>query len=110
MAVIQYYITLWYIKLDFCYGKKLLVNPQGVDLGMYVYRNYRLIEESFMLKKQKPSEGLHSLLQLRSFYLCEIPFMRYICLAPFLHLQSMVNINKNREFHIFTLYLGVCYL
>ena len=35
MAVIQYYITLWYIKLDFCYGKKLLVNPQGVDLGMY---------------------------------------------------------------------------
>ena len=55
MAVIQYYITLWYIKLDFCYGKKLLVNPQGVDLGMYVYRNYRLIEESFMLKKQKPS-------------------------------------------------------
>ena len=87
MAVIQYYITLWYIKLDFCYGKKLLVNPQGVDLGMYVYRNYRLIEESFMLKKQKPSEGLHSLLQL-----CET--------------TKMVNINKNREFHIFTLYLG----
>ena len=60
MAVIQYYITLWYIKLDFCYGKKLLVNPQGVDLGMYVYRNrnYRLIEESFVLKKQKPSEGI----------------------------------------------------
>ena len=75
MAVIQYYITLWYIKLDFCYGKKLLVNPQGVDLGMYVYRNYRLIEESFMLKKQKPSEGLHSLLQLRSFYLCEILYL-----------------------------------
>ena len=47
MAVIQYYITLWYIKLDFCYGKKLLVNPQGVDLGMYVlymfiYRHFDL--------------------------------------------------------------------
>ena len=87
MAVIQYYITLWYIKLDFCYGKKLLVNPQGVELGMYVYRNYRLIEESFMLKKQKPSEGLHSLLQLHGFYLCEIPFTRYLGLVPFLCLR-----------------------
>ena len=98
MAVIQYYITLWYIKLDFCYGKKLLVNPQGVDLGMYVYRNrnYRLIEESFMLKKQKPSEGLHSLLQLRGFYLCEIPFTQYNCLVPFLHLR----INKSSDYAI----------
>ena len=39
---------------------------------------------------------LHFLLQLRGFYLREIPFTRYICLVPFLHLR----INKSSDYAI----------
>ena len=37
------------------------------------------------------------LLQLCGFYLHEIPFMRYICLAPFLHLH----VNKSSVYAMF---------